>query len=299
MPKSTTNTDTYNAFVLPPLEKLEPQLFELASEACGHAAMQRCEPDMMFGDFADAISFSRAAQTLEGNLLRDGVALVLNAAGLTVLKEIDLPVTDSALSIARDNDQELLKELRQDLRAFAESSYRADLVIANEADHAACVLEVKRATTSYSPGRLKSHHQRMIAAAMMVPNLLWGDHRIAVKHVDVLILDAVGTDCRPGSPAVRLSGIEHKLGIEGLTVAIDRLRQVYADEVMAELHRRIGAINVDASDSAVEAGIEPIANPTEPEADDPTSEAETATAPESMADWTFSLGMGADFKGVA
>ena len=157
MPKSKINTDTHNAFALPPLEKLEPQLFELASEVCGHAA----------------------------------------------------------------------------------------------------------------------------------------------KHVDVLILDAVGTDCRPGSPAVRLSGIEHKLGIEGLTVAIDRLRQVYADEVMAELHRRIGAIIVDANDSAVEAGIEPIANPTEPEADDPTSDAEPATDPESMADWTFSVGLGADLKGVA
>lgn len=183
---------------------------------------------MLDGGIAGLASLANSVSVAEGRLLEKVIAVIAGAnPNLTVFAQVRLPVREDALELVDKNPEALYRGLTLDANARTRKVYVADLIIVDRTTRVAHVVDIKRSLGSYEAARITELRQRMLAAALVAPDLLWKDHqRIAVDEVRVVILEAAGrrTDLKSGIWS--FAHLDHLLGVAG---AADLVRQVRQD----------------------------------------------------------------------
>jgi hypothetical protein len=183
---------------------------------------------MLDNGIAGLASLANAASVAEGRLLEKVIALIAEVnPDLAVFAQVRLPVREDALELVDKNPEALYRGLTLDANARTRKVYIADLIIVDRRTRVAHVVDIKRSLGSYETARIVELRQRMLAAALVAPDLLWRDHqRIAVDEVRVVILEAAGrrTDLKSGIWS--FAHLDHLLGVTG---AADLVRQVRQD----------------------------------------------------------------------
>jgi hypothetical protein len=131
---------------------------------------------------ASLASLANAASVSEGRLLEKVITLIAEAnPDLTVFAQVRLPVHEDALELVDKNPEALYRGLTLDANARTRKVSVADLIIVDRRTRVAHVVDIKRSLGSYETARIVELRQRMLAAALVAPDLLWRDHqRIAV-----------------------------------------------------------------------------------------------------------------------
>jgi hypothetical protein len=183
---------------------------------------------MLDGGIAGLASLANSVSVAEGRLLEKVIAVIAEAnPNLTVFAQVRLPVREDALELVDKNPEALYRGLTLDANARTRKVYVADLIIVDRTTRVAHVVDIKRSLGSYETARIVELRQRMLAGALVAPDLLWKDHqRIAVDEVRVVILEAAGrrTDLKSGIWS--FAHLDHLLGVAG---AADLVRQVRQD----------------------------------------------------------------------
>jgi hypothetical protein len=179
------------------------------------------------GGIAGLASLANASSVAEGRLLEKVIALIAESnPNLSVFAQVRLPVREDALELVEKNPEALYRGLTLDANARTRKSYIADLIILNRVTRLGHVIDIKRSLGSYEAARILELRQRMLAAALVAPDLLWKDHqRMAVDEVRVVILEAAGkrTDVRNG--IWNLGHLDHLLEVPGAADLVRRVRQ--------------------------------------------------------------------------
>lgn len=196
------------------------------------------------GGIAGLASLANASSVAEGRLLEKVIALIAESnPNLSVFAQVRLPVREDALELVEKNPEALYRGLTLDANARTRKSYIADLIILNRLTRLAHVVDIKRSLGSYEAARIVELKQRMLAAALVAPDLLWKDHqRMAVDEVRVVILEAAGkrTDVRNG--IWNLGHLDHLLEVPGAADLVKRVRQDFerlAEQNLAEARVRL------------------------------------------------------------
>ncbi len=160
----------------------------------------------------------RAVPIQEGNLLEAGIARLASTSPdlLALTENIRLPVTPAALPACRNERRETLPPSDPRRRHRWPQGYTPDMVLIHQSKRLAYVVDVKRTLASYESTRIADLKVRMLASALVVPDLLYKEHRrIAVDEVRAVILNAEGqkTDLEHG--VWPLSHLDHLLEIDG------------------------------------------------------------------------------------
>lgn len=176
----------------------------------------------------------RSVPTHEGRLLERGIAILAEAnPSLVVLNQnIRLPVTKAAVELVEKNDPTLYRSLTLDSDSAGRKSYTPDLIILNRRTRVAHVVDVKRSLGSYETSRIADLKSRMLAASLIVPDLLYKEHRrLVAEDVRVVILNAANqrTDIEGG--VWPLSHLDHLLEVGGVGEMMKSLRQAFRARV--------------------------------------------------------------------
>lgn len=148
------------------------------------------------GDPETLASLGRAIAVQEGYLIEAVVvALAATHPDRLTLSGLRLPLLPAALDVIRKNRRSLYEGLSLDATAGSMATYHPDLVIADPRTRSALIVDVKRSLSGYvGGGKLGELQQRMIAAGLVLPDILWRDHqRLAVETVGTAIIDASRT----------------------------------------------------------------------------------------------------------
>jgi hypothetical protein len=202
---------------------------------------------MLDGGIAGLASLANASSVAEGRLLEKVIALIAESnPNLSVFAQVRLPVREDALELVEKNPEALYRGLTLDANARTRKSYIADLIILNRVTRLAHVVDIKRSLGSYEAARIVELKQRMLAGALVAPDLLWKDHqRLAVDEVRVVILEAAGkrTDVRNG--IWNLDHLDHLLDVPGAAELVrtvrknfERLTEQNLSEARGHLHKR-------------------------------------------------------------
>jgi hypothetical protein len=193
---------------------------------------------------AGLASLANAASVAEGRLLEKVIAVIAEAnPNLTVFAQVRLPVREDALELVDKNPEALYRGLTLDANARTRKSYVAGLIIIDRPTRVAHVEDIKRSLGSYEAVRIVELRQRMLAAALVAPDLLWKDHqRIAVDEVRVVILEAAGrrTDLKSGIWS--FAHLDHLLGVTGAAGLVRQVRQDFdrlTEESLSEARERL------------------------------------------------------------
>ncbi len=216
------------------LQALQARLLALAEQA---ATAAFTAPQMMIAlakGLEEAASLMRAVPIQEGNLLEAGIALLASTSPdlLALTENIRLPVTPAALQLVAMNDEKHFRRLTLDADTGGRKGYTPDMVLIHQSKRLAYVVDVKRTLASYESTRIADLKARMLASALVVPDLLYKEHRrIAVDEVRAVILNAEGqkTDLEHG--VWPLSHLDHLLEIDGAGLAIEWMRAQFAAAV--------------------------------------------------------------------
>lgn len=199
---------------------------------------------MLDGGIAGLASLANASSVAEGRLLEKVIALIAESnPNLSVFAQVRLPVREDALELVEKNPEALYRGLTLDANARTRKSYIADLIIVNQAMRLAHVVDIKRSLGSYEAARIVELRQRMLAGALVAPDLLWKDHlRMAVNEVRVVILEAAGkrTDVKNG--IWNLGHLDHLLEVMGAADLVRRVRQDFehlTEQNLSEARERL------------------------------------------------------------
>lgn len=199
---------------------------------------------MLDGGIAGLASLANASSVAEGRLLEKVIALIAESnPNLSVFAQVRLPVREDALELVEKNPEALYRGLTLDANARTRKSYIADLIILNRTTRLAHVVDIKRSLGSYEAARIVELKQRMLAGALVAPDLLWKDHqRLAVDEVRVVILEAAGkrTDVRNG--IWNMGHLDHLLEVPGAADLVRRVRQDFVrltEQNLAEARERL------------------------------------------------------------
>lgn len=175
------------------LEDFQPRFEALIDDLTSHpfsvGALSRALPS----GIAEAGSVLRAVPVHEGRLIERGIALIAERnPDLAVLTQnLRLPVTKTALELVEKNDPKHYRSLTLDADTGGRKSYTPDLIIVNRKTKLAHVVDVKRSLGSYEVSRINELKSRMLAAALVVPDLLYREHhRLVAEEVRVVIPNA-------------------------------------------------------------------------------------------------------------
>jgi hypothetical protein len=199
---------------------------------------------MLDGGIAGLASLANAASVAEGRLLEKIVAAIAESnPDLSVFTQVRLPVREDALELVDKNPETLYRGLTLDANARTRKAYIADLVLVDRNTRVAHVVDLKRSLGSYEAARILELRQRMLAAALVAPDLLWKDHqRVAVDEVRVVILEAAGkrTDVRNGIWS--FAHLDHLVGVPGAAKLVQKVRQDFerlTEQALADARERL------------------------------------------------------------
>ena len=178
----------------------------------------------------------RAIPILEGKLLERGISLIAASnPDLVVLTDnLRLPVTPAAMQLVEKNAVHLYRSLTLDADSGGRKSYTPDLLILNRPTRVAHVIDVKRSLSSYEVSRIAALKSRMLAAALVVPDLLYKEHRrLVAEDVRVVIVNAESQRTDIDGGIWPLGHLDHLLEINGAGAAMTRLRELFRDKITA------------------------------------------------------------------
>ncbi len=198
----------------------------------------------------------RAVPVAEGRLLERGIALLasLNPDLVVLTGNLRLPVTKAAAELVEMNDPKLYRSLSLDADSGGRKTYTPDLLILNRRTDVAHLVDVKRSLGSYELSRIAELKNRMLAAALVVPDLLYKEHRrLQAKEVRVVILNAENqrTDLEGG--VWPLSHLDHLLEVAGAGEIMAILRHLFQTRIEANWNEALQAHGAVTSAGAAEA----------------------------------------------
>jgi hypothetical protein len=201
---------------------------------------------MLEGGIAGLASLANAASVAEGRLLEKVIAAIAESnPDLAVFTQVRLPVRDDALELVEKNPETLYRGLTLDADGRTRKVYVADLIIVDRTSKIAHVIDIKRSLGSYEVQRIIELRQRMLAAALVTPDLLYKDHkRLVIDEVRVVILEAAGkrTDVRNG--IWNLGHLDHLLGVLDAAEHVRDVRRSFerlTEEHLAEARKKLRA----------------------------------------------------------
>ena len=212
--------------------RLETLVSEIAASALSAEALARS-----FDNGLDALAtVLRSVPIHEGRLLERGVSLLaeLNPDLVVLSHNLRLPVTAAALQLVEKNSPHLYRSLTLDADIGARKSYTPDLLILNRQTRIAHLVDIKRSLSSYEVSRIAELKNRMLASALVVPDLLYKTHhRLVVEDVRVVILNAEGQRSDIDGGIWPLSHLDHLLEVTGAGEALMVLRNIFQQRIDA------------------------------------------------------------------
>ncbi|CZT38069.1 hypothetical protein [Rhizobium sp. 9140] len=181
-------------------------------------------------------SILRAIPIHEGRLLERGIGLIAETnPDLVVLTDnLRLPVTAAAMQLVEKNASHLYRTLTLDADAGGRKSYTPDMLLLNRRTKIAHVVDVKRSLSSYEASRIAELKNRMLASALIVPDLLYREHRrLVAEEVRVVIVNAESQRSDIDGGIWPLGHLDHLLEISGAGEAMIRLRQLFRERIEA------------------------------------------------------------------
>lgn len=215
------------AVLLPALKTLVDEIVSsvLSTDALGRAL----ETGM-----TEVTSVLRAVPAAEGRLLERGIALVAgrNPDLIVLTQNLRLPVTKAASELVEMNEPSLYRSLSLDADSSGRKSYTPDLLILNKLTEVAHLVDVKRSLGSYELSRIAELKNRMLAAALVVPDLLYKEHRrLRAREVRVVILNAENQRADIDGGIWPLSHLDHLLEVTEAGEAMAHLRELFQHQV--------------------------------------------------------------------
>lgn len=185
---------------------------------------------LLEGGFAGISSLANMEKATDGRLLEKAiVAIAESNPNLVVLTQLKLPVREDALELVDKNSEALLRGLSFDANPRTRRSYAPDLVLIDRSTRIACIVDIKRSLASYESVRITELRHRMLAAALVLPDLLWKEHRrIAVDEVHVVILEASGKRTDPQAGVWNITHLDHLLGVAGAAQLVQQVQSDFA-----------------------------------------------------------------------
>lgn len=233
------------------LEDMRPSLDKLVSEIVDTALSGAMFRRALAAGMDDIASVMRAVPAAEGRLLERGIGfLAKRNPDLVVLTDnLRLPVTKAAAELVAMNDVALVKSLSLDADSGGRKSYTPDLLIINRSTKIGHLVDVKRSLSSYEVSRIAELKNRMLAAALVVPDLLYKEHRrLHVEEVRVVILNAENQRTDIDGGVWPLTHLDHLLEIMGAGEVMAHLRELFQRRVEANW---ISALNDHRLDTAI------------------------------------------------
>lgn len=198
----------------------------------------------------EVTSVLRAVPSAEGKLLERGIALIAgrNPDLVVLTQNLRLPVTRAASELVEMNDPSLYRSLSLDADSGGRKSYTPDLLILNRRAEVAHLVDVKRSLGSYELARIVELKNRMLAAALVVPDLLYKEHRrLHAKEVRVVILNAENQRADIDGGVWPLSHLDHLLEVTGAGEAMAHLRELFQHRVEENWSAVLASRRQDAS----------------------------------------------------
>lgn len=198
----------------------------------------------------------RAVPVAEGRLLERGIALVasLNTDLVVLTGNLRLPVTKAAAELVEMNDPALYRSLSLDADSGGRKTYTPDLLILNRRTDVAHLVDVKRSLGSYEVSRITELKNRMLAAALVVPDLLYKEHRrLQAKEVRVVILNAENQRSDLEGGVWPLSHLDHLLEVAGAGQVMAVLRTLFQNRIEQNWNEALRSYGDTTSANAAEA----------------------------------------------
>ena len=218
------------------LNALETRLDALVTEIAACALSSEALARSFDAGLDDMAAVLRAVPIQEGRLLERGIGLIAESnPDLVVLTQnLRLPVTVAAMQLVEKNDPHLYRSLTLDADQGGRKSYTPDLLILNRRTRVAHVVDIKRSLSSYEVSRIAELKNRMLASALVVPDLLYKEHRrLVVDEVRVVILNAESQRSDIDGGIWPLSHLDHLLEVSGAGEAMASLRRMFKERVDA------------------------------------------------------------------
>lgn len=213
---------------------IKPRIDALIAEIADAALSVDILVRALNGNLEEATAILRAVPTHEGRLLERGIGLIArcNPDLVVLTQNIRLPVSASAIELVRKNEAELLRSLTLDADASGRKTYAPDLIIVNRRSRIAHVVDVKRSLNSFDIARMTDLKQRMLAASLVVPDMLYKDHhRLIVNEVRVVILNAENQRTDIDNGVWPLTHLDHLLELGGAGEIVSAMRQTFMHRI--------------------------------------------------------------------
>lgn len=212
------------------IETMRSRLNTLVDETVTPALSTDLLRQALVAGMSEITTILRAVPVAEGRLLERGIALVASLnTDLVVLKgNLRLPVTKAATELVEMNDPSLYRSLSLDADSVGRKSYTPDLLILNRRTEVAYLVDVKRSLGSYEVSRIAELKNRMLAAALVVPDLLYKEYRrLQAKEVRVVILNAENQRSDLDGGVWPLSHLDHLLEVADAGEVMAILRHLF------------------------------------------------------------------------
>jgi hypothetical protein len=232
--KHTTMAPAYSTIAN--VETLKARLNMLINETVAPALSTDLLRQALSAGMSDITTILRAVPAAEGRLLERGIALIasLNTDLVILTGNLRLPVTKAATELVEMNDPKLYRSLSLDADSGGRKSYTPDLLILNRRTEVAHLVDVKRSLGSYEVSRIAELKNRMLAAALVVPDLLYKEHRrLQAKEVRVVILNAENQRNDINGGVWPLSHLDHLLEVAGAGDVMAELRALFQARIEA------------------------------------------------------------------
>ena len=185
----------------------------LIKKAMKVAAGNAKKPDPIVGNVRPVSAVADSAVRKHGTLLPKVLAGILKEQGLQVITEMQLPIYEAALSLARSNDYDAIKHVDVDCKGEIAGHYRADLVVFDPKTKWLGIFDGKRGTgnsDSSSTAQLipKLIALRLTALAMMKT------FNIPALTCDVAVIDFYGNSGYPDDLKVNGCDLNDYFGFE-------------------------------------------------------------------------------------
>ncbi len=234
------------------LEDMRPALEQLVDDVVDTALPGATFQRALTAGMDDIASVMRAVPAAEGRLLERGIGFLakLNPDLIVLTDNLRLPVTKAAAELVAMNDAALVKALSLDADSGGRKSYTPDLLIINRSTKIGHMVDVKRSLNSYEVSRITELKNRMLAAALVVPDLLYKEHRrLHVDEVRVVILNAENQRTDIDGGVWPLTHLDHLLEIMGAGRVMAHLRELFQRRVEANWKSALNDHRLDTSNS--------------------------------------------------
>lgn len=213
---------------------LKQRFDELIDELVDSSLSAELLAQSLAGGMDDIATMVRAIPGHEGRLIERGIALVARCnPNLVVLTQnLRLPVTPAALQLVEKNSPEHYRLLTLDADHGGRKTYTPDLLIVNTETKVAHVVDAKRSLISYESTRIDELKTRMLAAALVVPDLLYKEHRrLVAEEVRIVILNAENRKTDIDAGIWPMSHLDHLVEVAGAGEAIGSLQQNFRSRI--------------------------------------------------------------------